>query len=70
MKPKAPCKDCPDRTIEPNCHNTCEKYKAWKAEYQKSQAEEKERKLRDRESFLRSERVENAHYRAKKGYDQ
>lgn len=21
------CKDCPDRTIEPNCHETCEGYK-------------------------------------------
>lgn len=20
------CKDCPDRTIEPNCHSTCERY--------------------------------------------
>lgn len=21
------CKDCPDRTIEPNCHEICEGYK-------------------------------------------
>ena len=20
------CKDCPDRTVEPNCHTTCEGY--------------------------------------------
>lgn len=29
----APCynggKDCPDRTIEPNCHDTCERYLKW-----------------------------------------
>lgn len=23
----APCKDCPDRVVEPNCHMTCERYK-------------------------------------------
>ena len=22
------CKDCPDRTVQPNCHMTCEGYKA------------------------------------------
>lgn len=21
-----PCKDCPDRTVMPNCHDRCEKY--------------------------------------------
>lgn len=21
-----PCKDCTERTIEPNCHSTCERY--------------------------------------------
>ena len=27
---KAPCKDCPDRSIEPvNCHMNCERYKRW-----------------------------------------
>lgn len=25
----APCKDCPDRTVEPNCHTDCEKYRAF-----------------------------------------
>jgi len=23
----APCKDCKERTVEPNCHTTCDKYK-------------------------------------------
>lgn len=22
------CKDCPDRTVEPNCHTDCERYQA------------------------------------------
>lgn len=26
------CKDCEDRTIEPNCHDTCERYLGEKAE--------------------------------------
>jgi hypothetical protein len=25
------CKRCPDRTVEPNCHETCERYKNFKA---------------------------------------
>lgn len=28
-----PCKDCPDRKV--GCHSQCEKYKAWRAEYDK-----------------------------------
>ena len=35
----SPCKDCPERTIEPNCHDRCPKdargeygYGKWKAE--------------------------------------
>lgn len=27
----APCKDCPDRVVEPNCHMTCERYKEFQA---------------------------------------
>lgn len=33
----APCYNggtgCPDRTIEPNCHDTCERYKEWLEEH-------------------------------------
>lgn len=29
---KAPCKDCRDRVLK--CHDSCEKYKAFKAERQ------------------------------------
>lgn len=64
----APCKNCPDR--HEACWGHCEKYKAWKAEYQKEQEAVKERKMRDRESFLRSEKVGRAYFRVKKGYDQ
>lgn len=28
----APCKDCPDRTVTPNCHTGCAKYLAFQAE--------------------------------------
>jgi len=34
-RPKAPCKDCtPEtgRTVDPNCHTTCEKYLNFKLE--------------------------------------
>lgn len=27
----APCRDCPDRVVEPNCHMTCEKYLEFQA---------------------------------------
>lgn len=27
----APCKDCPDRVVEPNCHMTCERYKEYQS---------------------------------------
>ena len=41
MKP--PCKvngvNCPDRTIEPNCHSTCEKYLAFVASRENARAE-------------------------------
>lgn len=30
MRLIAPCKDCPDRVPEPNCHMTCEKYLTFK----------------------------------------
>lgn len=34
------CKDCEDRHAA--CHDTCERYKAWKAEYKAEQAYTKE----------------------------
>ena len=43
-RPISPCRDCVDgRTVEPNCHDTCEPYLIWKieqAEYSKFVAEE------------------------------
>ena len=26
-----PCQGCHDRVPDPNCHGTCERYKAWRA---------------------------------------
>ena len=26
------CKDCKNRSVEPNCHTTCESYKKYKKE--------------------------------------
>lgn len=35
MTPKlSPCKGCPDRTVEPNCHTNCEKYLEQVKEYE------------------------------------
>lgn len=28
---KSPCKGCEDRTVEPNCHMTCDRYLAYEA---------------------------------------
>lgn len=30
-----PCIDCKDRTVEPNCHTTCEKYAVQREENKK-----------------------------------
>lgn len=35
----SPCKYCPDRSA--TCHGTCEKYKAYKSEYEEFKAAEK-----------------------------
>jgi len=39
-----PCKNCPDRCADPNCHDSCEKYKIWKQEYNVKREREKQRK--------------------------
>jgi hypothetical protein len=58
-----PCKDCSERF--PACSDKCPKdirgeygYKAWKADYQKLQAAEKEYKRRRREDWMHSEEKE------------
>ena len=51
---RAPCKDCPDRTVEPNCHTTCAKY----LEYRAILDERNENKRLQKEiSFMRSDAV-------------
>lgn len=39
LKIKAVCKDCPDRSVEPNCHTTCSKYIGFKAEHDRVRKE-------------------------------
>ena len=48
---KAPCKNCPDRIPEPNCHITCEKYKEFLTEAKTVQ--EKEKKAREEYNRLK-----------------
>ena len=64
----SPCKDCPDR--HEACWGHCEKYKQWTDKIHKLKQAEKEQKMRDRESFLRSEKCERVYFRTKKGYEQ
>lgn len=28
---EAPCKGCPDRAVEPNCHASCPRYRSYRA---------------------------------------
>jgi hypothetical protein len=58
-----PCKDCPDRHTA--CWGHCERYQEWRAERKKEAAAERERKLRDREEFLRSEQKQSPMQRFK-----
>ena len=37
MRP--PCKGCPDRTADPNCHTSCESYLAYREERDRLNAE-------------------------------
>lgn len=34
------CKGCEFRTVEPNCHMTCETYLAWKERWSQGKADE------------------------------
>lgn len=64
MMPKnIPCKDCAERF--PACSDKCPKdtrgeygYQAWKADYRKQKAAEKEYNLRRHEDWKRSEECE------------
>lgn len=50
---KSPCKDCPDRSIDPPCHDICEKYLDFrKSVVNRSRAKRKERNERD--AFIRT----------------
>ena len=63
MPRNCPCKDCPERFYA--CSDKCPKdsrgefgYKAWKAEYYKQKAAEREYNKRSYEDYLRSEQRE------------
>lgn len=44
MREVAPCKDCADRHLA--CHDSCEKYKAWKERYHAQQKHFEENRYR------------------------
>lgn len=50
----APCKNCPDRY--PACHDKCQKYQTWLAEYRKEEAVKKEWKKQKHEDSMRDGR--------------
>lgn len=37
----APCKGCTDRTIEPNCHMTCERYLSFRGDLDKKKQQKR-----------------------------
>ena len=41
------CKDCPDRSVEPNCHSTCEGYIARCKQNEERRKQEFQNKLVD-----------------------
>lgn len=43
------CKDCPDRSVQPNCHSTCEGY-LHRCKVNE-ELREKRRKIRDEKDF-------------------
>lgn len=43
--PQAPCRGCSDRTIEPNCHMTCERYLAFANDLASSRKKKQEADL-------------------------
>lgn len=61
----APCKDCPDRVVEPNCHMTCEKYIAFQEMCrERIKAREYEREYKQYR-FMLNERVDRANRKMK-----
>ena len=71
-KPEAPCQGCEDRTVEPNCHMTCEKFLKYDAMNKKLQKEriktaEENRVQNDIEKRRIKMASEGRMYRKKKG---
>lgn len=61
------CYNCPDRTVEPNCHTSCEKYLSQKAEGEKKKAEIAEQ--RDLSWGLTAQRKRLYYYYKKKNHE-
>ena len=61
------CKDCPDRTVEPNCHMTCEGYQFRWEEAEKVR-NERLKILNDNDyEFIRNERIKAYRERFRNG---
>lgn len=61
-KPQGPCKGCTfetGRSIEPNCHDSCEKYKKYKQELEAWEAHrKKDQRIESAMNELNSQRRE------------
>ena len=58
------CKDCKDRSVEPNCHTTCESYKKYKKE--KEDINKKKTKLNALDSWFFDSLTKNVNEGRKK----
>lgn len=76
MRLIAPCKDCPDRVPEPNCHITCEKYLTFKRLKEEQKSEQvKIAKMEQIQNDIERDRIRKAStgsfyrskYKSKKG---
>ena len=56
MKTENSCYKCPNRTEA--CHDTCEVYKAWKAEYKRKKKEKQKRAERTTTTSIIEERTD------------
>ncbi len=51
------CQNCPDRTVEPNCHMTCEGYLFRSEKAEKVRRERYERLQKNEYEFVRNDRI-------------
>lgn len=70
MNAKSPCRDCPDRRADPNCHNpeTCEKWEEYLIKHEEERLREHNGRMKyagEAKQTIDSCR-RNAYYQAKK----